>query len=323
MPTQLKPGRVYSWEEVGEVFAWNPNLFGRAGGMISRPEQNAVLLLTSSSDGRTFDYGDEWKDGDLIYAGQGLTGNQQLSGVNRFTAENSRDLFLFEYAGPRRLLFYGQVTCADHWESTDFDKNGESRRVYRFRLRLLNGKGKKEPKRRPPSQRQRRERDASSFKTRPFDPNRKSAERRRRSAPKDPERQLVLAEQADSLHQKTLTDFGLWLKARGWEELDEMEGAIDLLAVRRVRGQRRRVLFEIKGLTPTTERTRVRSGLAQLLEYRLFLGEQQDGLCLVTSRPILDRRLWLLDSLGIAHAYVEDGKVTVSGSKASRTLFGR
>ena len=163
-----------------------------------------MLLITSSSDGRTFDYGDEWKGGDLISAGQGLTGDQRST-------------------------------------------------------------------RRPsPSQRPRRERDASSFKTRRFDPDRKPAERRRRSAPKDPERQLVLAEQADNLHQKTLKDF-----------------------------------------------------LAQLLEYRLFLGEEKDGLCLGTSRPILDRRLWLLDSLGIGHAYVEDGEVTISGTSASRALFGR
>lgn len=318
MALNLKPGREYSWEEVGEAFDWNPNLFGRAGGMISRPAHNAVLLITNSREGRTFDYGDEWKNGDLIYAGQGLSGDQEFSGVNRFTAENSRDLFLFEYAGTRRLLFYGQVTCVDYWESTGFDKYDKNRRVYRFRLRLLNGKPKPPTKRRPRRERSHRERDPSSFKSRPFDPTRKPSQRRR-SAPKDPESQRVLAEQADSTHQQTLRDFGLWLKDKGWVELGEMDGAIDLLAAHKGR----RVLFEIKSIRAATERTRVRSGLAQLLEYRLFLGEEADGLCLVTSRPILDRRLWLLDSLGIGHAYVEDGKVTLSGTKSSRFLFGR
>ena len=112
---------------------------------------------------------------------------------------------------------------------------------------------------------------------------------------------MVLAEQADSLHQQTLSDFGLWLKERGWLELEEM----------------------IKGISPQSERTRVRTGLAQLFEYRLRFGGQKDGLCLVTSRPIHVRRLRLLDSLGIGHAYVEDGKVTISGTKSSRAIFGR
>jgi hypothetical protein len=286
--------------------------------MISRPAMDAVLLITNSNEGRTFDYGDRWKDGDLIYAGQGLLGDQQFTGVNRFTAENTRDLFLFEYAGSRRLLFHGQVRCVDYWESTGFDKEGEERRVYRFRLRLQDGKGRPAAKPRRRSKRPPRERDAASFKTRPFDPSRK-ATRRRRSAPKDPERQLVLAEQADELHQETLRDFGLWLRDEGWVELGEMDGAIDLLAAR----AGRRVLFEIKSLGPTTERARVRSGLAQLLEYRLFLGEETDGLCLVTNRPILDRRLWLLDSLGIGHAYVENGTVSISGTASSHSIFDR
>jgi len=318
MAPQLKPGREYSWEEVAEAFDWNPNLFGRAGGMISRPDLNAVLLITKSKEGRGFDYEDEWDGRDLIYTGQGLSGDQKFEGVNRYTAENARDLFLFESPGSRRLFFHGQVRCVDYWESTGFDKEGEERRVFRFRLRLDDGKAKGSPRsrRRPPGPT--RERDASSFKTRKFDPTRKPG-RRRRGTTKDPERQLVLAEQADDLHQQTLRDFGLWLRDNGWLELEEMDGAVDLLAAR----DGKRALFEIKSLSPTTERTRVRSGLAQLLEYRLFLGEEKDGLCLVTSRPILARRLRLLDSLGIGHAYVEEGKVTISGTNSSRALFGR
>ena len=322
MAPQLKPGREYSWEEVGEAFEMNPDLFLWAGGMISRPALNAVLLITHPSGGKSFDYEDEPDGDDLIYTGQGLSGDQEFAGVNRFTAENARDLFLFEYAGPRRLHFHGQVICVDYWESTGLDKEEEERRIYRFRLRPKNAKAKPPAKRSAPTGRQ-RERGASSFKRRPFDPTRKPAERKRRRPPKDPERQLVLAEQADSLHQQTLSDFGLWLKERGWLELEEMDEAIDLLAVRKVRGRSQRVIFEIKGISPQSERTRVRTGLAQLFEYRLRFGGQKDGLCLVTSRPIHVRRLRLLDSLGIGHAYVEDGKVTISGTKSSRAIFGR
>ena len=87
------------------------------------------------------------------------------------------------------------------------------------------------------------------------------------------------------------------------------------------RSRGRRVLFEIKSIRDRTERARVRSGLAQLLEYRYFLGRPGDHLCLVSNRPISVSRLRLLDSLSIAHLHVERGVVWVSDTDASRDLF--
>lgn len=100
-----------------------------------------------------------------------------------------------------------------------------------------------------------------------------------------------------------------------------MDGAIDLMATSPAATNKRRTLFEIKSIRANTERTRVRSGLAQLLEYHLFLGEKNDRLCLVSDRPISERRLRLLDSLSIAHVFVEDGQVRVSGTRSTRALF--
>lgn len=292
--------------------------------MLSCPELNALLLITSSDEGKSFSYGDEWDKNDLIYAGKGLTGHQQLKGVNRYVAENSRELFLFEYAGSEKLLFHDRVTCVDHWESTDSDKEGKDRRVYQFRLRLAAGKrarSKKSRSKRDPDA-DSSHRDASSFRRRSFDPDRTPSQRRR-SAPGDPERRHVLQEQADQHHQTILTDFGLWLQKSGWAEIEEIDGAIDLLAKRPPsRIGHRQVLFEIKSIRPKSERGAVRSGLAQLLEYRLILGETKDKLCLVTNRPIATRRLRLLNSLGIGHAYLERGKVEISGTGASWAIFG-
>ena len=81
--------------------------------MLSGPRLNALLLSSNSDEGNRISYGDEWVKGDLIYTGYGLRGNQQLKGVNRFVAENSRELFLIEYAGSERLLFHDRVTCVD------------------------------------------------------------------------------------------------------------------------------------------------------------------------------------------------------------------
>ncbi len=319
---QLRAGTVHSWENVAAKFGFKRRLFSVGGGMLSCPDLNALLLITSSNRGQSFSYGDEWDKGDLIYAGKGLTGHQQLKGVNRFVAENSRELFLFEYAGAEKLLFHDRVICVDHWESIDADVEGKDRRVYQFRLRLAGGKRMGQKSR---SKRDREAesslRDASSFQPRAFDPSRKPSQRRR-SAPGDLESRRVLQEQADQHHQATLRAFGLWLEKTGWNELEEIDGATDLMAKRPSGKGHRRVLFEIKSIHAKSERGAVRSGLAQLLEYRLFLGSAKDKLCLVTNRPITTRRLQLLNSLGIGHAYVERGEVQVSGTAASRLILG-
>jgi hypothetical protein len=318
---QLIPGTTYTWEELGNAFLFPPDYLGLAGGMISRPEQDSLMLITHGEGEGTF-YGDKWDGKDLIYAGRGLTGDQELKGQNRQVAENSRRLYLFEAGGSRKLFFHGIVRCIDRWESTGFDKRGEERRVYRFRLAPV---GSHRANRRQPASTATsgsgKARRASSFQPRPFDPDRTPAERRRQSSPPDPESQRVLAEQADQAHQTILRIAGLWLQTRGWTDLEEVDAAVDLQG--RLPDASGRVLFEIKSIRPHSERTQVRSGLAQLLEYRLFLGSEADRLCLISDQPISEQRLQLLDSLSIAHLYIEQGETYVSGTRASRNLFPR
>jgi hypothetical protein len=325
----LEQGRIYTWEELGPLFHFPPDYLGRVGGMVPRPTLKALLLITHAQDGSSFSYGDEWRGNDLVYAGRGLKGNQELKGANRYVAENSHSLFLFEHAGSRKLLFHGRVRCVDSWESTGFDKEGQERRVFRFLLRgigqrLKPSKNVKLPdiSRADPSLPTTGHRHPS-FYPRPFDPDRTPAERRK-STPADPESQRVLSEQADKAHQETLRMFGLWLEAEDWDDLEEVDGAIDLQA-KRPRGLPgpRQTLFEIKSIRPGTERTRVRSGLAQLLEYRVFLGRKTDHLCLISDRPISERRLRVLDSLSIGHAYLDDGIVVPSGTPSTHVLFPR
>ncbi len=320
---KLRPGTIYSWQTVAEKFGFKPKLFSISGGMLSRPDLNALLLITSSDQGSSFSYGDEWDKGDLIYAGKGLTGDQQLTGVNRYVAENSRELFLFEYAGSEKLLFHDRVTCVRHWEDIAPDQEGKDRRVHQFRLRLAGGKRGPQRVRSKKADRDAESfpRSRSSFKPRPFDPDRTPSQRRQ-SAPEDQESRRVAQEQADQNHQATLRTFGSWLKESGWTELEEIDGAIDLIGERPSGSGHRRVLFEIKSTRPKSERDAVRSGLAQLLEYRLLLGSSKDKLCLVTNRPINTQRQRLLNSLDIGHAYVEKRRVQISGTAASRAIFG-
>ena len=318
---RLQKNSVYSWEELGSLFDFKPEYLSTAGGMVPRPKQDAVLLITHPAGGRSFNYHDYWDGDDLIYTGRGQKGDQELAGANRDVAENRRELLLFEHSDARRLRFLGRATCETYWETIAPDREGTDRRVYRFRLQLTSPRGSRSSARARGRQKNTtRSRNASSLKPRPFDPDRTPASRKA-AKPSDPDQQRAAAEKADRTHQATLKSLGLWLSELGWYDLEEFDRATDLVATRPPRKAAKRVLFEVKSITSTTERSRVRGGLAQLLEYRLFLGEPDDGLCLVTNGPIADHRLQLLDHLEIGHVYIEGSSAHISGTGASRSVF--
>jgi len=100
LPPGLTEGQVYEHEELGRIFDFRQGYLKRAGGMISRPDQNALLLITHSEGGKTFDYQDYWDGNNLVYTGQGQSGDQKLDRHNRQVAENSQSLLVFEGVGP-------------------------------------------------------------------------------------------------------------------------------------------------------------------------------------------------------------------------------
>jgi hypothetical protein len=95
----LVDGRTYTWEMLGSTFGFKPEYLGVAGGMISRPEHSATLLMTHPGGARSFDYGDYWDGTDLIYTGRGKRGDQERTGQNRDVGENATELHVFEPSG--------------------------------------------------------------------------------------------------------------------------------------------------------------------------------------------------------------------------------
>lgn len=135
--SDLSIGRNYTWEELGSAFNFRPEYLGSAGGMVSRPETNSLLLITHPNGGKSFDYSDYWEGADLIYTGRGQTGDQKLQGPNLYVAENTHKLYLFEATGVSKVLkFLGHPTCVDFNWATGLDSNKDERKVIRFRLRL-------------------------------------------------------------------------------------------------------------------------------------------------------------------------------------------
>jgi hypothetical protein len=309
----LKAGRTYSWEQLATEFDCDPDYFSSVGGMASRPKQGALLLITHAGGARPNEYGDYWDGDELVYTGRGRRGDQKRNGQNRLLGDNARANFVFEPAGSRQLQFLGEAECVEEWTERDDDVEGKPRDVLRFRLRL----GVKPRKRKAKATAQ-RSAAAAARKPRPFDPDQPPKQPAPASAQADPEATQALREKAVKGHHELLSALTASLQARGWAEIEEIPLAIDLRAL--MPDGKTRVIFEAKTVRSGSEGPRVRSAIAQLLEYRFLYGEEEDRLCLVCDQAISGRRVPLLEHLGIAVLWA-DNEGFKAGSGASSALL--
>ena len=309
---KLTVGQVYSWEQLADAFEFDSRLFQVGGGMLSRPEHNALLLITHPGGARSFDYEDRWDGSALIYTGRGKTGDQRLDGPNRDVAENRKQLFVLEAAGSRQLRFLGRAVCTSHWIARAPDASGAERDVLKFRLAFDTATDIHAATVTAPPVPNRR---VSPLRIpRLFSPDRVPSARppevNRRTTP---EETAALQEKANQQHHRILSRLHAALTAAGWQEIEEIPAAVDLWA--KTPDGSRRVIFEVKGLSGSNEIGQCRAALAQLLEYRFFYGADSDLLCLVVDRAIADRRRAFLESNGV-------GVVLVTGSGQLQPIGG-
>jgi hypothetical protein len=143
--------------------------------------------------------------------------------------------------------------------------------------------------------------------SRPFDPSRKvSSYLTRPKTPETEEEAAARCEKANVRHHELLVALHGALLAAGWQGVSEFPRSIDLIGTP---PDAPRVLFEAKTLTDTNQSRQVRSGLAQLLEYRFQQGKPDDALCLITDTPIISRRGELLRSLGIDSIWTDGQRI--------------
>jgi hypothetical protein len=322
--SRLIPGRIYTWTELGARFDFKPGYLGVAGGMMPRPQLDALLLVTWPGGARSFDYEDYWNRGDLIYTGRGKRGDQRLEGANRDLADNRYTNYVFEGGvGSAMLLFLGTAVATRQWRARGLDDDGNDREILRYRLRFRTGgasaAGTSRARRRPAAA-ARRTRSAAPIQQqrqrRPFDPNRPPAQYRTPVQHATPEETAARREKANQGHHALLVRLQGHLAGSGWTDIDEIPSAIDLEASK----GKKRVLFEAKTVSPTSELSQTRSGLSQLLEYRFFYGVPGDRLCLVTDAPIGDRRIRFLEEHKIAVAYDQGNGLIPCGALAQKLL---
>lgn len=308
----VEAGRVYSAEEIGQLFGFHPYYLRTAGGMIPVPARNSLLLVTHAARDASFEYGDYWDGEELIYTGRGQVGDQTLTGANLDVAENRRTLWLFEHLGKYQRRCLGEATCTSYWWAIAPDKSGQQRRVLRFSLRLRDGSVRPRPAlstaQRPPQR-----------LPRPFDESYTPSPRSPASPLLAPEEIAQLIEKANAAHHALLVALKRWLQAGGWTDLEEIPGAVDLWA----RGRDGvRVLFEVKTIAEGMELGQTRSALAQLLEYRFFYGDAVDLLCVVVDAPLADRRLRFLAAMDV-HVLWFDGSTFHACGHGPDRIFGK
>jgi hypothetical protein len=98
--------------------------------MVPSSATGSLLLITHPGGAKSFDYQDHWDGTDLIYTGRGKLGDQRRDDPrNLDVAENRRPLFVFEAAGPRRLVFLGRAVNVEERTGRAPDDNGAMRNV--------------------------------------------------------------------------------------------------------------------------------------------------------------------------------------------------
>ncbi len=307
----LEVRRTYSHQELAEAFGFAAGRFQLAGGMVEVGSPKCLLIITHPGGGKTFDYEDRWEGRDLLYTGRGKLGDQKLSGPNKAVANNSKPLLLFEGGEANKLTYLGTVMCLSHWTQEAPDKEGKARQVYRFRLHPHDVEEARASGSKRSSVSSGHAPRLPAGRGRAFEPSRRPSNPIAGvSEGSTPEARAAALEKAVLGHHEILCGLCALLKSEGWRGIKEDPETYDLTAVT---PKGTRWWFEAKTITAANELSQTRHGIAQLFEYRLLFGESEDQAALVTNRRISDRRIEVLNGLGIAVMLVEGQAATRVG----------
>lgn len=132
---KLEKSSIYFWTDYARAFGFREGRFRFAQGILITKKTGTCLLTTYPDGGQHIDYGDQWKDGCLEYRGEGLVGDQKMTGNNRAIAENRYELHVAENVGPTSLRYLGRFQCVKVSLEKGADSKGKERREFRFLLR--------------------------------------------------------------------------------------------------------------------------------------------------------------------------------------------
>jgi 5-methylcytosine-specific restriction protein A len=115
---------------------------GQERGGISTPSKYPVILLFTGEEGAEFGYlSDGFQDdGTYWYTGEGQVGDMPMNRGNvaiRDSAQNGKELHVFETVEDTRRRYLGQFLYIGHHETLAPDRNGNQRRALVFELESI------------------------------------------------------------------------------------------------------------------------------------------------------------------------------------------
>lgn len=138
-PESLRAGETYDFQAVADAFRMKAAVLTWQGGIISRPAQNALLVITRPEPD-SIDYHDRWEGDDLVYGARGRKGDQQMTGANKLLASNARINYVFEAVGSAKMKYRGIARAERHWWDIARGSDGLERKVIRYLLCFEGGR---------------------------------------------------------------------------------------------------------------------------------------------------------------------------------------
>jgi len=297
----LTPRRVYTDSELARLFSVRADALPDDGGTIRVPALDSTLVFARKSTASAPSaVGDYWDRRTLIYSSRSQKSHSSLIDESRAPDDGGPLLWVFENAGGSKRRFLGNPISRA-------PIGGDEGRgaVRRFALELKAARPRSDPK--PPRASELRKRKSRAFREDAPPPKPPKARDRSKFPP---DQFLQQQEKAQLGHHEILVALSKRLRELAWEGIDEIVGAVDLMAHRK--GVR--ILFEAKTVSLKTEIHQVRSAIAQLLHYRHDYGRKSDHLCVVTNGAISSRFVKFLEALGIGSVFVHGERVTPLGT---------
>jgi len=133
---ELVPGKEYIRRKLHDSFGGN-----RRKGIVNLPKHNAIFLMPAFINWAKLEdigYEASWNNGIYHLSGEGLYGDQKMSGANKKLAESKDDgtpIYLFEpleKSKPYTHKFHSQLICTKYKEYYDTDLDNNRRKMYRF-----------------------------------------------------------------------------------------------------------------------------------------------------------------------------------------------
>ncbi len=129
---------AYTYRELENKYGIAIRYFGRGINV----SQDCIVLISRIKDTADFYvYHDRWiKQGEYIFSGEGLNGDQQLKRGNYAVVNAKRDkrpIYLYLKFSSTDYLYQGEFELIDYYQEDDHGADGKLRKEYKFHLRRV------------------------------------------------------------------------------------------------------------------------------------------------------------------------------------------